>query len=407
MAQTRYGVPAWLARIPRKARPSYPRARGDDETEVAIVGGGFSGCATAYAFAAAGIQVSLLEAGSIGQVSTAGSAGLLRQEPNVDYLELETRHRRSAARRTGLMTRRAALDLAATLRRLRVRCDLEPRDAICFATDEDDAKRLRRALRARREAGFEATWLTQDRLARATNLAASGGVRTRGNSQVDPYRMCLGVAAAAARRGAAIYEGSPVSKIRPQRKWVDVTTKAGTIRAQRVIVSTGGPAPLFKSLARHVEMMHSYTVLTPPLGAKIRAELGRRDTMLWDAMAPSHYLRWTKDDRVMFGGADQPVPPTRRQDNTLVQRTGQLMYELSTLYPVISGIQPEYAWANPIGITADGLPYIGPHRNFPRHLFAFGLGHGGLTAGFLASHILLRYHQGLATRDDDLLGFTR
>ena len=407
MSQRRHGVPAWLGRIPRNKRPTYPRRRGDLEIEVAIVGGGLSGCATAYAFAAAGIPVALLEAASIGQASTAGSTGLLMQEPGIDYVDVEARYGRRAARRIWQMSRRATLDLAATLRRLRIRCQLETRDAIYFTHSENDVVRLRRELSARRTAGLDATWLTRDRLARATNLAAFGGIRTRGNAQVDPYRMCLGFAAAAAKRGAAVYERSPVTRIRPHRKGVDVKSEGGTVRAQRVIVATGTTTPLFEPLARHLNEAHTYVVLTPPLGAKLRAQLGQRDAMLWDAEDPSHYLRWTRDDRIMFGGADQPVPPTRRREKTLVQRTGQLMYELSTLYPVVSGIQPDYAWASPVATTADGLPYIGPHRYFPRHLFALGLGHDGLTAGFLASRVLLRYHQDGPAKGDELLGFTR
>ena len=42
--------------------------------------------------------------------------------------------------------------------------------------------------------------------------------------------------------------------------------------------------------------------------------------------------------------------------------------------------------------TADGLPYIGPHRNFPHHLFAFGDSSHSVTGAYLASRILLRHH---------------
>ena len=42
------------------------------------------------------------------------------------------------------------------------------------------------------------------------------------------------------------------------------------------------------------------------------------------------------------------------------------------MYPAISGLQPEYGWDASYGETADGLMYIGPHRNYPRHLFALG-----------------------------------
>ena len=83
------------------------------------------------------------------------------------------------------------------------------------------------------------------------------------------------------------------------------------------------------------------------------------------------------------------------------------MYELSVLYPAISGIQPDYAWAGPVVTTADGLPYIGPHRNYPRHLFALGFGGNGIVQGFLASRILLRRYLGRPAKGDDLFGFTR
>ena len=49
-----------------------------------------------------------------------------------------------------------------------------------------------------------------------------------------------------------------------------------------------------------------------------------------------------------LAGPPNREPPSRRWEKILVQRAGQLMYELSTHYPVVSGIQPEYAWATPI-----------------------------------------------------------
>ena len=129
--------------------------------------------------------------------------------------------------------------------------------------------------------------------------------------------------------------------------------------------------------------------------------------MLWDTASPYHYLRWTQDHRMLFGGGDQTPPHRLRRERALVQRAGQLMYELSVLYPVVSGVRPEYAWAGPSVTTADGLPFIGPHRNYPRHLFALGFGGNGLAQGFLASRMLLREYLGAPDKGDDLLGFTR
>ena len=90
-----------------------------------------------------------------------------------------------------------------------------------------------------------------------------------------------------------------------------------------------------------------------------------------------------------------------------MQRTGQLMYELSTLYPEISGIRPDYGWAADYARTAEGLPYLGPHRNYPHHLFAFGDSSRSVTGAYVASRVLLRHHSGELDRGDDVFGFHR
>ena len=83
------------------------------------------------------------------------------------------------------------------------------------------------------------------------------------------------------------------------------------------------------------------------------------------------------------------------------------MYELLTMFPVISGLMPEYGWELISGETTDGLPYIGPHRNYPRHLFALGSGGDSITGAFLAARILLRALREASEKDDAVWGFTR
>jgi glycine/D-amino acid oxidase-like deaminating enzyme len=99
--------------------------------------------------------------------------------------------------------------------------------------------------------------------------------------------------------------------------------------------------------------------------------------------------------------------PLDSVEATLRQRTGQLMYELSLLYPAISGTQPEWSWSYSVDDTVDGLPYIGPHRNFPRHFFALGLGRHGVGTAWLASKLLLRHITGEPAKGDELFGFSR
>ena len=57
--------------------------------------------------------------------------------------------------------------------------------------------------------------------------------------------------------------------------------------------------------------------------------------------------------------------------------------------------------------TPDGLPYIGTHRRYPRHLFALGYGGNGMTFGFLAARMLLRRVLDGPSDDDEWFGFGR
>ena len=98
---------------------------------------------------------------------------------------------------------------------------------------------------------------------------------------------------------------------------------------------------------------------------------------------------------------------SRARDKILVQRSGQLMYELSTIYPAISGAMPEWSWDLAHDSTVDGLPYIGLHRNFPRHLFALGHSRHGAAVAWLAARLLLRLFQDSPEKGDELFGFSR
>jgi glycine/D-amino acid oxidase-like deaminating enzyme len=402
---TKYGQSPWIALVKKSRVPSYPKFRGASNANVVIVGGGITGCATAYALAAAGVDVLMLEGTQIGRGTTAASAGWLGDEPGVGFVELEKALGQRDARRGWHAWHRAGLDFAALLRRLRIRCALEPLSSTTAARNPEQAQRLKRERKARRAAGIEAPLINGRALSGELGFAALAGIRARDGATIDPYRAAVGLARAAAVRGARIFERSEVSKVTFGRRDAEVHTADGSIRTTRVVVATGGPTNLFKGLRRHFWFKHSYSALTAPVPAKIRHLLGQRNAVIRDSAEPPHIVRWVDGERLLVTGADSESPPDRQRDKVIVQRTGQLMYELSVLYPEISGIAPEYGWDASYVRTEDGLPYIGPHRNYPHHLFAFGDSSHTVTGAYLASRILLRHHLEQVERADEVFGF--
>ena len=385
--------------------PSYPRFRGDRAADVVVIGAGLTGCAVAYAAAAAGFDTLLLEAAKVGHGSTSRSGGFLSQEPGPSFRDVAAAHGLKNARRVFDAWRRGALDGAAILRRLRINCQLTPRETVVVARG-DEERVLRRDFEARRDAGLDVSWQTVKQISARTKLDFRSGIKMREGATLDPYRASVGRAAAAARAGAACCEQSPVEKVRFTRKYADVVTSHGTIRTHHVVVATGSATAEFKPLRRHFKRRESYFAMTEPVPGAVRRQLGDQNVVLTDARVPAHRIRWAAGDRLMIGGADQDETPERTRSAVLIQRTGQLMYQLLTMYPAISGLQPEFGWDVPYGVPADGLMYIGAHRNYPFHHFAMG-GSGSLAGAFVASRILLREFQGKAEKADEIFGWNR
>ena len=404
---TRYGRSPWVDQVSKARVPAYPRQRGSLASDVVIIGGGLTGCATAYALAAAGVNAVLVEAATVGRGASGSAAGWIAEDPGVAFPELEHTHGLRGARHAFRAWRRAALDVVALLRRLQVRCDLEARGGLTVAVTPEQAGRLAREQKSRRGAGLDAPMLTARVIKAETGLDAAAGLRARDGATLDPYRACLGLASAAARRGTVIFERSPVRAVTFNRKSAEVITAGGRIRTSRVVVATGTPTALYKGLARHFWFRSRYFALTAPVPAKVRQQLGRRVAVVRDSADPAHVVRWVEDDRILVSGADGAAEPEGHRDAAIVQRTGQLMYELSTMYPELSGIPPDYGWVADYATSGDGLPYIGPHRNYPHHLFALGDASHGVAGAYLASRIFVRACLDEADPADDVFGFNR
>ena len=138
------------------------------------------------------------------------------------------------------------------------------------------------------------------------------------------------------------------------------------MRTNRVVVATGVPTVA-------VQVAHPALLAEELVPRADRADPGEGPAtssddaraVVRDCREPPHVVRWVDDDRLLVSGADAASVPPRLRDKTIVQRTGQLMYELSTIYPEISGIMPAYGWEAPYALTAEGVPYIGAASQLP------------------------------------------
>ena len=315
------------------------------------------------------------------------------QEPDRDFTGLAERFGRSKTRDIWKALARATRDLTKTIRTLKLDVDFCECDSVYFTLDPDCVADLRHEFARRKAAGLPGRWLSAAALYRATGLRAQGAIATTGNAQMNPVRACHGFLAAAAQRGARIFERSPARRVTPARTSVEVRTPGGTISATRVLVATGYATPEFRGLVGHFRMKDTYVVAT----RRLRAH-ARRRVMAWDSDRPYHYLRWTDDGRLLVGGDDTNHRTSKGSRRRIAKARERLLTYLARIYPDLADETPEYAWEGLFAETPDGLPYIGEHSRYPKHLFALGYGGNGMTASYLAAKALLDLYQ---QRDKD------
>ena len=403
----RRGQPVWLAEREGESTRRYPSLRGRRTCDVVIVGGGITGALVAETFAAEGIAVTVLESQGVGCGSTVASSALLLQEPDQGLAQLTRRYGRAASERIWQIGQEAVRDLIARLRRHRIACDLVERDAIYFATTADAVRRLRSEWQIRQRVGFEGDWLTPGALRTVTAVPGRGAIRTRGNAQFNPLKACRGLMQVAAAAGADVFERSPVTRIHHAGDRVRVHTRSGHVDASRVVIATGYATQHFRPLAGRFRMYRTYVLATAPLSITERRDLGIGDVMLWDTERPYHYARWTAEHRLLLGGADRPVRRGGRRRVLFESATGELRGDFESMLPALASIDVEHAWEGLFAMTPDSLPYIGPHRRYPRHLFALGYGGNGMTFGSLAARLLLEHWRGVQSSDHRLFSFGR
>jgi hypothetical protein len=199
---------------------------------------------------------------------------------------------------------------------------------------------------------------------------------------LHPLNYALGLAAAAERDGARIFENSPALEIDPAGVRKRVTTKDARVRAHHVVLAGNiHLAQLMPQFGNTLLPGHTYVIVTAPLGGALHEAVRFPGAVSDTDLADNHYCV-VEGDRLMWSGRST-VWRGKPQDYVET-----LLGQIRRTFPQLKGVKAEYAWTGLIGNTVHRMPQIGEIT--PGLWLLSGFGARGLNTTAMAGEIVAR-----------------
>ena len=138
----------------------------------------------------------------------------------------------------------------------------------------------------------------EDVRARCASPLFLGGALYRLNATVHPARLALGLRAKLLERGVRIHERTAVTRLDPDG---GAEASSGRVRANAAVLAVNSAAASFPGYRLSLAVASSHIVLTEPI-PDVLDELGwTGGEAIVDSRTLVHYMRTTRDGRIVFG----------------------------------------------------------------------------------------------------------
>lgn len=350
----------WLA----ESHDPLPVVELDGPADVAVIGGGITGCSCALALAEAGLRVRLFEAREIAGGASGRNGGFALRGGSAPYPVLSAE---IGAERTTAIWRWTEEEITA-LAGLAGDA-FRPTGSLRLAADEEERDELREEYEALRTAGIAVDWLEE--LPEALGGRYPAAIFHPPDGVLQPARLVRRIARLAAEAGVEIHEHSRIEDV-------------GEARATSVVVATDGyPSGLLGDIEGLIVPTRGQVIATEPIAEMLFPipHYGRHGFDYWHQ---------TPDGRLVVGGfrdvsldseftAEDEITP-------VVQEALENFVETHVGRP----LRIDYRWAGIFGMVFDFLPIVG---HVPGHtdLWVAGgySGHGNVL-GFACGRLVAR-----------------
>lgn len=378
-------------------RTQYPELDGSVSADVCIVGGGFTGVATALTLAERGYDVALVEANRVSWGASGRNGGQLINGVG-GLAKIEAKHGKGVADLIWDMRWRGNAIIRERVEKYAIDCDLKDgyvevarKPSQVADTVEAAEERASRNFPYRYE-----VWNRDETRDRLGTDAFHGAFACYRDGHLHPLNLCAGEARAAHGLGVRIFEQSPVTGIEHGSRPA-VVTDGGRVVADAVVLAGNAYSRLEpKHLSNLVFPAGSYIIATEPLSDELLARINPLDVAVCDLNEIVDYYRLSADGRLLYGGACNYSGRDPRSIEAYIRP------RMEKVYPDLASARIEYEWGGKIGIVLNRIPAVG--RINDNVYYCHGYSGHGVTATHLMGEILADAIGGTLERFDLFAG---
>lgn len=343
-------------------RPSdvQPALEADLTCDVAVIGGGMGGMATALRLAEREQDVVVLEAEFCGYGSASRNGGQIAGAPGGD-LRMLALQSPSKLQIMVKLAENAGHYVEDLIQKHNIDCDYLANGLVWGAVSPFMMLRVRTQAAILRAFGGQGKVGDNEELGIPAGFV--GGMREGIGGMLNPGKLARGVRRALLASSAKVFEQSRVDDVHRSGDTVEITTPRGTLRANKVVLATnayGGEWDISpKNLSTPLYVIEIETEPIEP-GRLAELEWTSKSGIITQHQLMTHY-RLTERNTIVCGvrraqrGGSYPLPD-RVPDPSLVQEMGE---DLSNRFPALSDVAIERAWGGWIGFSPDWLSIAG------------------------------------------------
>jgi len=357
--------------------PAASSERPPAETDIVVIGAGYTGLAAAFEAARAGRAVVVVDRDDPIRGASSRSGGMVL--PGLKF-DLTTTLAMANGRALWDETVRAVEDLAALVVEYRVECDWRRSGHVELAHHPRAARHFESVARSFLSIGEDARYLGIEELgAEVGSGRFHGGLVVERSAALHPAKWAVALQSMAMAAGASVIGRCGARRVTADSGGYRVDTARGPIRAREVVRATNATTDetLSPWLGRRILRVGSYIIATEPLDPGLAASLIPGGRMLFDSRNFLSYWRLSPDGRrMLFGGRTSFAPTT-------AERARDRLYQVMTrVHPQLAGVAVDRAWGGDVALTYDRMPHIGRH---PATGVVYAMGYCGSGVA-LATH---------------------